>query len=83
MINWSSPQAAAAAPAACIPDPVKLAAQAPPVLIERLPWDFTTTFPQPTDEAIDSTQPAPELHWGVRRYAEAARQVDGRPPPRR
>jgi hypothetical protein len=54
LINWSNPSAVAVAPAASIPDPVKLAAQAPPVLIERLPWDFTTTFPQPTDEAIDA-----------------------------
>jgi len=54
LINWSNPSAVAVAPAASIPDPVKLVAQAPPVLIERLPWDFTTTFPQPTDETIDA-----------------------------
>jgi hypothetical protein len=54
LINWSNPAAAVAAPATSIPDPIRLAAQAPPVLVERLPWDFTTTFPQPSDEAIDA-----------------------------
>jgi hypothetical protein len=27
---------------------------APPPLVQRLPWDFKTTFPQPTPEAIDA-----------------------------
>src|SRR5215469_2715932 len=54
LINWNNPSAAAVAPQSSIPDPVKLAARALPVLIERLPWDFTTTFPQPTDEAIEA-----------------------------
>lgn len=53
LINWSNPSAAAVAPASTFPDPVKLAAEARPPLIERLPWDFTTTFPPPTEEAID------------------------------
>jgi hypothetical protein len=39
LINWSSPQAAAVAPAASIPDPIKLAAQAPPTPIECLSSD--------------------------------------------
>jgi len=54
LINWSSPAAEAVAPRAAFPDPVKLAAQAPAPLIQYLPWDFTTTFPQPTDEAVDA-----------------------------
>jgi hypothetical protein len=54
LIKWSNPAAAGVAPVTGIPDPIKLAAQAPTVLVERLPWDFTTTFPQPSDEAIDT-----------------------------
>ncbi len=54
LINWNNPQAEAAAPAASIPDPVKLAARAPSPPIERLLWDFTTTFPPPAEEAIDA-----------------------------
>ena len=54
LINWSNPETAPVAPAASIPDPVKLAAQALPQLVQYLPWDFKTTFPQPTDEAIDA-----------------------------
>lgn len=53
LINWSNPSVAALAPVSNVPDPVKLAAEAPAPLVERLPWDFATTFPQPTEEAID------------------------------
>lgn len=54
LIDWNNPAAPAITAKARFPDPVKLAAQAPPPLVERLPWDFSTTFPQPTDEAIDA-----------------------------
>lgn len=54
LINWIDPTAAGVAPAGSILDPVRLAAQAQPPMIERLPWDFSTTFPQPTDQAIDA-----------------------------
>lgn len=55
-IDWASPQAAglARAAAAGFPDPIKLNAQCPQPLVQRLPWDFSTTFPQPTDEAVDA-----------------------------
>src|SRR5258706_13772817 len=54
LINWSDPTGAASTPASSIPDPIKLAAQAAAPLIQRLPWNFTTTFPRPTDDAIDA-----------------------------
>lgn len=54
LIDWGNPAAAAVAPKASIPDPIKLAAQARAPLVERLPWDFTTTFPQPTEEALET-----------------------------
>lgn len=53
-INWSNPVASAVAPRPSFPDPVKLAAAAPAPLVQYLPWDFTTTFPQPTDEALET-----------------------------
>jgi hypothetical protein len=54
LINWRNPQAAVIAPASTIPDPIKLAASAPPALVQRLQWDFTNTFPEPTEEALDA-----------------------------
>jgi len=53
-IDWGNPQAPAASASSSFPDPVKLAAEAPPPLIERLPWDFATTFPQPIEQAIEA-----------------------------
>jgi hypothetical protein len=54
LIDWGNPQTPIVVAAASYLDAIKLAADAPPPLIQRLPWDFTTTFPQPTDEAIDA-----------------------------
>ena len=42
----------AAAPG--FPDPIKLVASTPAPLVQRLLWDFKTTFPQPTEQAIDA-----------------------------
>ena len=53
-INWTDPAAAAVLPRSSFPNPIKLAGQSPPPLIVRLQWDFATTFPQPTDDAIDT-----------------------------
>ena len=54
LINWGNPEAPGVVAASSIPDPSKLAAEAPPLLVQRLPWDFITVLPQPTDEAIDA-----------------------------
>ena len=53
-INWGNPQAAAVASTSTVPDPIKLAAAAPLALVQRLRWDFTSTFPEPTEEALDA-----------------------------
>jgi hypothetical protein len=54
LINWGNPQAAVSAPESSIPHPIKLAASASPALVQRLRWDFTSTFPPPTEEALDA-----------------------------
>jgi hypothetical protein len=54
LINWGNPAAPAVTTKARFPDPVKLVREQPAPLVQYLPWDFTTTFPQPTDEAIDA-----------------------------
>lgn len=54
LIDWGNPRAPASVPVPVGPDPIKLNAAAPPPLVQRLPWDFKTTFPQPSEEALDA-----------------------------
>jgi hypothetical protein len=54
LINWGNPQAPVVASTSTVPDPIKLAAAAPLALVQRLRWDFTNTFPEPTEEALDA-----------------------------
>jgi hypothetical protein len=49
-IDWTGAGIAAATPALPIPS----ARPAVEPLVQRLPWDFKTSFPQPCDEAIDN-----------------------------
>lgn len=51
-IDWS-PEPTATIPAAVAPPSPTAIATAEP-LVQRLPWDFKTSFPQPSDEAIDN-----------------------------
>jgi hypothetical protein len=59
-IDWSPQQIAAAAPSPTqsVPsqaaDPAPLQPVAAPPLVQRLQWDFRTSFPEPTQEAIDA-----------------------------
>ncbi len=53
LIDWGNPQALAVAAKPVFPDPIKLIAAAPAPLVQHLPWDFKTVFPQPSDEALD------------------------------
>lgn len=52
--NSARSTGSAAAPQGIL-DPLSLAVTeaAPAPLVQRLPWDFRSSFPQPTDEAID------------------------------
>jgi hypothetical protein len=55
LIDWKP--AAAEGKTIAAPAPVETAALARPAvepLVQRLPWDFKTSFPQPTDDAIDN-----------------------------
>jgi hypothetical protein len=49
-IDWGTP---AKQPGSSPPVSSDPAEESPP-LVQRLPWDFKTTFPQPTNEAIDA-----------------------------
>jgi hypothetical protein len=56
LIDWK-PAAAVGESAAAAPVLVETALPARPAvepLVQRLPWDFKTSFPQPTDDAIDN-----------------------------
>jgi hypothetical protein len=51
LFDWGGPQAPAPA-ASALPDPIQLAIASPPPSVQRLRWDFVTTFPLPSDDAI-------------------------------
>lgn len=52
-IDWGNPLVPAVA-ARNFPDPIKLVSETPPALVQRLRWDFKTSFPHPTEEAIEA-----------------------------
>ena len=54
LIDWENPQAPAVAAQPVFPDPIELIARAPAPPVQYPPWDFKTTFPRPSEEALDA-----------------------------